>query len=163
MCLNLNLWFQSKIQTDNNFHFNSLYILAQIYESCPFMDIMPQVSDPSEWDIEDLLKSLRCDTCLDEIFNNWLVCLRRFSMLNLHPEYVSRSRQYWFVAMLPLKFLILPQEYANFLFSFNGLLLPKMRTRTLSDPQLPKKKRTANFITYGKHLLCNVLLREDHL
>ena len=118
---------------------------------------MPQVSDPAEWDIEELLQSLRCDTCLDEVFNTWLVCLRRFSMLNLHPEYISRTRQYWFVAMLPLKYLILPQDYTDFLFSFNGLLLPKLRTRTLSDPLLPKFKRKADFITYGKHLLCNRL------
>ena len=114
------------------------------------MSLMPHVLDAEEWTLETILKSLECDTCMDEVYNHWYVCLRRNASLNLHPEYIARTRQYWFVAMLPRKYLILPSDYTGFVFHFNGHLIPKMRS--LLKTKGPKPLRKIDCISYGEFI-----------
>ena len=125
------------------------------------MAIMPHLVDSDEWTIETILKSLECGTCMDEVYNHWYVCFRRSSSLNLHPEYVARSRQYWFVAIVPLKYLVLPENYTGFIFKFNGHLTPKIRS--FITPNRPKHLRETKFISYGEFYYQFHLLRKDYL
>ena len=122
------------------------------------MSLMPNLLDSEEWSLETILKSLECGTCMDEVFNHWYVCFRKSASLNLHPEYLSRTRQYWFVAVLPLKFLILPLDYAGFIFNFNGLLMPKLRSLLKSTG--PKHQRKIDCISYGEFI---IFIREAYL
>ena len=122
------------------------------------MSLMPNLLDSEEWSLETIWKSLECGTCMDEVFNHWYVCFRKSASLNLHPEYLSRTRQYWFVAVLPLKFLILPLDYAGFIFNFNGLLMPKLRSLLKSTG--PKHQRKIDCISYGEFI---IFIREAYL
>ena len=115
------------------------------------MSLMPNVMDSEEWSIETLLKSLECGTCMDQVYNHWYVCFRRSASLNLHPEYIARTRQYWFVAMLPQKYVILPLNYTGFIFKFNGHLVPKLHS--LMKTHGPKPLRKIDYISYGEFLL----------
>ena len=117
------------------------------------MGIMHQILDPTEWSVDALLKSLECHTCLDEVYNPWMVCTRKGSSVNLHPEYIGRKRQNWLVAIFPLKFLIIPESYKGFIVHFNGLLQPKIRPMTLPNSSLPYKHRQTSILSYGKYLL----------
>ena len=117
------------------------------------MGIMHQVIDQNEWTPETIIKSLQCGTCLNEVYNCWLVCIRKSASLNLHPEYLCRTRQTWYLAMQPLKFLILPDSYSGFVFPFNGLLQPKSHQITLPDSTLPSSMRKTTILSYGKSFL----------
>ena len=125
-------------------------ILGALLISCPFMTMMHQQLDSTEWDAETIVRNMDCDTCTAEVINTWHVCKRLYAMVNLHPDYCCRDRQYWFVAMLPLKFLILPENYSGPVFAFNGLHQPQIRPFTLKDPALPLKSRKAYLLSYGK-------------
>ena len=115
---------------------------------------MPHLIESEEWTIETILKSLECNTCMDEVYNHWYVCFRRSASLNLHPEYLSRTRQYWFVAVLPLKYLIIPDNYIGFIFNFNGHLTPKLRSLILSNQ--PKPLRKTDYISYGELFIFDI-------
>ena len=118
--------------------------------SCPFMDLVQPLLDDSEWDIKTIQKTLECFTCHTQAYNHWQVCVRKFAMVNLHPEYVSRVRQVWYVAMLPVKFMILPDGYSGPVFDFGGLFTPKVREMETADPTVPRQERISKVITYGK-------------
>lgn len=116
------------------------------------MPIMHQILDTTERDIETLLTNAACGTCLEEVYNDWLICIRKSAQLNLHPELIARERQAWLISVFPVKYLILPAEYSGPVFNFNGLLTPRYQTLILKDATLPIKSRKTNVLTYGKFL-----------
>ena len=106
--------------------------------------------DSTDWTTDMIVNNMACGTCLDHVFNHWMVCFRKSAMINLHPDYCDRSRQCWFIAMQPIKYLIIPPTYRGPIFEFNGLCKPQMRPFILKDPALPTKNRNVSMITYGK-------------
>ena len=110
---------------------------------------MPLYSDATLWDADTLVRNRACETCNQESFNHWQVCVRKSAAVNLHVEYVARSRQCWFVAMLPMKYLIVPAGYTGPVFDFKGLEKPLLRTFTLPDTSLPKNARQAWLLSLG--------------
>ena len=91
------------------------------------MTVMHQYLEPTIWDADMIVKNMACETCNREVFNYWHVCERKAATINLHPEYCSRSRQCWFVAMLPMKYLVVPDNYTGPIFDFNGLHTPLLQ------------------------------------
>ena len=127
----------------------SIKYLGVLLLSCPFMNLMHQTLDTTVWDADTIARSMACPTCNQETFNHWQVCIRMNAMLNLHPNYTSRERQCWFVAMLPLKFLVLPENYDGPFFDFHGLHTPQYRSFKLNNPTLPIKAKTLTLLSYG--------------
>ena len=121
--------------------------------------MMNQLLDSSEWTVDTLLKNMECGTCLDEIYNDWMICHRKNSELNLHPEYLSRPRQSWYLSIFPLKWLEIPSNYNGPIVDFAGLLKPKVRTLFLKNPALPTKSRKTAMITYGECILIIYLVK----
>ena len=115
------------------------------------MDLVQPLLDDDEWSVETIQNALECFTCRDQAYNHWLVCVRKFASINLHPEYTSRLRQVWFIAMQPIKYLIIPDRYSGPIFEFGGTFAPISRNITSRDPTLPRHSRTSNVITYGEH------------
>ena len=114
------------------------------------MDLVQPLLTDDEWNIETIQRALECFTCHTQAYNHWQVCVRKFAMVNLHPEYTSRDRQVWYVAMLPVKFLILPSGYSGPIFEFGGNFTPQEREMESADPAVPRLSRTSKVITYGK-------------
>ena len=117
------------------------------------MNVVQPLLDENEWDVDSILKAFECSTCLDQAFNHWLICPRKTSEINLHPEYLSRWRQTWYVAMLPVKYLVLPETYIGPVFEFGGMFTPRQRSYISKDSTLPRDAKTINFISYGKFIL----------
>ena len=129
------------------------FCLGSLNISCPFMNVVQPLLDDAEWNVDAILNSLSCATCLDQAYNHWLICPRKTSEINLHPEYCSRMRQTWFVAMLPIKYLILPETYIGPTFDFGGMFQPRLRDYISSDPTLPRDAKKIEFISYGKYFI----------
>ena len=126
-----------------NNHFSGLPLA-----SCPFMSITHQYLVPEVWDADTIVRNLACDTCHSETYNHWHVCVRKGAAINLHPEYLSRSRQCWFVAMLPIKYLIVPTDYTGPVFEFNGLHTPLLQQYTSLNTAVPRTKQPL-LLSYG--------------
>ena len=118
--------------------------------SCPFMGLMAPLMDDNLWDVDTILKNLSCYTCNQECYNDWHVCLRRSASVNLHPNYCSRERQFWFVGMVAAKYFGIPENYDGPIYKFNGLLSPVIRPMMLSNPVLPRTQKKSKLISYGK-------------
>ena len=114
------------------------------------MDLVQPLLDDAEWDVETLQRALECFTCSTHAYNAWLICTRKYAEVNLHPEYTSRMRQFWFIAMLPLKYLILPPEYVGLVVKFLGVFSPRILEMTSKDPAVPIKLRKSKVIAYGE-------------
>lgn len=117
------------------------------------MDLVQPLLDDSTWDATTLQRSLECYTCSIQVYNHWLVCVRKNSAVNLHPNYTSRNRQPWFVALLPVKYLIIPPEYVGFIFKFNGVFTPRILNVISQDPAVPIKLRESKAVLYGESFL----------
>ena len=117
------------------------------------MPVMNQVLDSVDRDIETLLANVACGTCLEEVYNQWMICLRKSAQINLHPEFIARGRQAWLISVFPIKFLILPPGYTGPIFNFNGLMTPRYQTLISKDNTLPIKARKTNVLTYGELFL----------
>ena len=58
-----------------------------------------------KWTVDELMSSVRCQNCLHDRFNTWAPCIRQSSQINLHPEFVSRPRQIWYLVIKLLKYI----------------------------------------------------------
>jgi len=127
------------------------------------MDLVQPVMDDELWDVETLQRLLECYTCSVQVYNPWLICTRKFAEINLHPEYLSRMRQWWYVAMLPLKFLILPDEYTGLIVKFKGMFTPRVLEMTSKDPAVPIKLRKSKVVAFGELFFIYISQRGKHL
>ena len=116
------------------------------------MSVIGPLMDDEIWDVEALMKHLACFTCNVEDFNDWQVCLRKSCMTNLHPEFTSRERQCWYIAVNTAKYYVLPSNYDGPVFNFNGLSFAQERPMVLANSTLPKKQRNSTLVTYGMFL-----------
>ena len=115
------------------------------------MSVIGPLMDDDIWDVEAILKHMACYTCNSEEYNDWQVCLRKSSMTNLHPEYTSRARQFWYIAVNTAKYFVLPFNYEGPVFNFNGLSFAQQRPMKLSNSTLPARQRQSTLITYGMY------------
>ena len=127
------------------------------------MDLVQPVMDDELWDVETLQRLLECYTCSAQVYNPWLICTRKFAEINLHPEYLSRMRQWWYVAMLPIKFLVIPDEYSGFIVKFNGVFAPRVLEMSSKDPAVPIKMRKSKVVAFGELFLFYISLRGKRL
>ena len=127
------------------------------------MDLVQPLLDDSTWDSTTLRRALECYTCSIQVYNHWLVCIRKCSAVNLHPSYTSRRRQWWFVAMLPVKYLIIPPDYLGSVFKFEGVFSPRILNMTSNDPAVPIKLRDTKAILYGESVFICISLRGKNL
>lgn len=127
------------------------------------MDLVQPVMDDELWDVETLQRLLECYTCSAQVYNPWLICTRKFAEVNLHPEYLSRMRQWWYIAMLPLKFLVIPPEYAGFLVKFNGVSTLRVLEMTSKDPAVPIALRKSKVVAFGEQKFIYISHRGKHL
>ena len=116
------------------------------------MSLLAPLMDDEIWSVDILMKNLACYTCNNEFYNDWQVCLRRSPMVNLHPEFTSRDRQCWFVALNTAKYFVCPDNYTGPVYIFHGLLTAQQRPMTLSNSTLPAKQRRSTLFSYGKIL-----------
>ena len=57
------------------------------------------------WTIDEIISSLRCNSCYEQFINHWAPCIRRSAQVNLHHGLTSRKRQLWYLVMQFKKYL----------------------------------------------------------
>ena len=87
-------------------------ISAHMLISCPYATLMANSKASVQWSIDDIVQSMKCQTCFMDAINHWAPCIRLSSQVNLHPSLTSRCRQMWFMIMQFIKFL--PEDDYSF-------------------------------------------------
>ena len=90
------------------------------------------------WSVAEMRRELQCTICNSENFNNWYVCVRKHSLVNLHIGYVSRPRQSWLLAMAIAKFLVIPEDYDGPFFQFQGPIQQIIPGQSFHEWQIPR-------------------------
>ena len=57
------------------------------------------------WTTDEIVSSMRCNSCFEHMMNHWAPCIRKSSSINLHPSLTSRCRQNWFLVMQFIKYV----------------------------------------------------------
>ena len=98
-----------------------MIILALTYNSCPFMSLNSGSNDIGTlWNVKQLRQDKKCGLCFSETLNDWMACIRRTAMINLHIGYVSRVRQAYLLVLQIAKFLPIPSTFNGQYFKFQG-------------------------------------------
>ena len=66
---------------------------------------MANTKSSVQWSIDDIVQSMKCQSCFTDAINHWAPCIRLIAQVNLHPSLTSRYRQMWFLTMQFMKFL----------------------------------------------------------
>ena len=138
---------------------NSNIILAYGNHSCPMMGLMPACSAPPQnlaqrWPIGELKRNGLCGLCYVHELNDWNSCIRRSSLINLHPGMCSRPRQMLYLILQVLKYLPIPPDYNGPIFQFNGNVpYGAISVRDLTrNPSIPTEIHNAEIICYGEFI-----------
>ena len=112
----------------------------------------PPQTPTQRWSIEEIKRSITCQICNAAELNNWASCTRRASLLNLHPGFLSRPRQMWFIAMQTLKFTPTNREYRGPTHKFQGNVPygAIVVTDQSVNPHIPAEFHNVRIILYGK-------------
>ena len=121
--------------------------------ACTFLHLHHPTLDPCLWTLDELKNSLVCNTCLLELNNWWHVCLRRSCAINLHPEYLSRGRQMFFMVIQILKYLPVPTSYYGPIIHFKGPHKPIVQDNPRSNSGLPKYLQPKKLIRCGEYFI----------
>ena len=95
------------------------------------------------WSVADMRNDQQCTVCNSQDFNNWYVCTRRSSLVNLHIGYVSRPRQSWLMAMSIAKFLVIPYNYDGPYFPFQGSFQQPVPVEAVHPTVAPRTPKNA--------------------
>ena len=82
-----------------------IFILAFILISCPYATLMANTLSSTLWTADEIVSSMRCNSCFEHLINHWSPCIRKSSQINLHVELTSRSRQLWYLVMQFMKYV----------------------------------------------------------
>ena len=127
--------------------------------ACSFLHMMHPTLDPSLWTLDEILNGLLCNSCNIEVRNWWHVCRRRGSAINLHPEYLSRCRQGFYIVIQTIKFLPIPKDYYGPIYKFRGPHVPQVIDNPRNGLGVPKYLQPKKMIRYGKIVyLLNLIL-----
>ena len=107
------------------------------------------------WTIDEIISSLRYNSCYEQFINHWSPCIRRSAQVNLHPGLTSRKRQLWYLIMQFKKFLRSGQIYkGDEKYEFKGentvnyhFYIPNTRKIL---PNIPIQFQKTTIITRGK-------------
>ena len=126
----------------------------------------------SLWNVRQLRRDKRCETCHTGNFNLWMTCIRKSALANLHHGFISRPRQPLLLVLQIAKYLPIPPNYVGYYFRFSGpikspaeptnsqpsryhprtYLNPGVRIEkdTTTDPTLPRPVHQRPVVAYGK-------------
>ena len=126
-----------------------------VLTSCQFQHINNPTLDPNQWKESELMQNLVCTACRGEYRNLWHICTRKFSSINLHPEFTSRDRQHWYVSVQTLKFALVDKQYYGIRQHFLGPNEVRHQELIKKNSMLPKHLQNKIFVAYGKCLFTN--------
>ena len=127
--------------------------LAIVLSACQFGHFNNPTLDPTEWPEKQIRQNLICHSCRGEYRNIWHICSRKHSTLNMHPEYLSRMRQHWYVSAHTLKYIKVPDEYTGIREGFMGPNQVRHQPFTSQNDSLPKYLQEKFIVLYGGYFL----------
>ena len=143
--------------------FPNFLILALTYNSCPFMSLNSGSNDIGAlWNVKQLRQDKKCGLCFTETLNDWMACIRKTAMINLHIGYVSRVRQAYLLVLQLAKFLPIPSTFNGQYFKFDGPI------KVLAKPtnQRVSVWQPSSFKSPGSRIECdkseNLLIPKDN-
>ena len=127
--------------------------------SCPYAALMPGSMDSRLWTVNELISSLQCYTCYNDVINAWAPCIRQAAQVNTHPNLCSRGRQIWFLIFIFMKYLKGESEFDDEDFIFQGphaiqhhRYNPTDSDRRRLIKNVPKQLQCSTIITRGNFL-----------
>ena len=109
--------------------------------------------DSKQWPLDQIIASMRCVNCYQDLLVDWATCIRRSAQCNLHPNFCSRERQMYYLVFHVVKYL----KPADNVYPFQGdgevqyhIYRPDQKDQRQLRSLLPKHLQKQTIVTRGK-------------